>query len=293
MCFKKFSFTNLEKQLEEVSTDVGKIEFISKEVTKCKNTIQDVKYEAANFDTMEIKLNVKAARKEIALIELVNSDRRLRRDATRKLMKLCAKKLINEFSDYLERVEVLLTHYKTKLEARNSWNECSTNEKNIVCKNETNKRILWKHGKEKLLKLFECLYENEIIPKYSSEEILVHFKDEKHVPFCRDYSFYKKLSWYDSDNSFSIFVDELAKRGVINDDNKYKVFERHFLNKKGIPFKDLAQKKNYTKNYTQTGNLIGKILDSICISVIIFFWAHPFLNDFMFEEITETLSYFI
>jgi len=229
----KFSFTNLEKQLEEIELDVEKIEFISKEVTNCKNSIQDVKYEAANFETTEIKLSVKAARQEISLVEMLNSDRRIRRSVTNKIVKLCTKKLCEELNDYLTRAEVLLTHYKTKLEARNSWKECSTNEKYKVYENEANERILWKHGKDKLLGLFECLYENEIIPKYSKEEILVHFTDEKQIPFCRDYSFYKKFNWYDSDNRFSVFVNELAERGAINDEARYQIFASHFLNKKG------------------------------------------------------------
>ncbi len=65
MHISKFSITELKEQLENISTDAEKIEFISDEVAKCKDAIQDVKYYSANFETMEIKLIIKAPMQQI------------------------------------------------------------------------------------------------------------------------------------------------------------------------------------------------------------------------------------
>lgn len=262
MHIERFSFTELKEQLADITTDAEKIEYISVEVTKCRDAIQDVKYFAANFETMEIKLTIKAQKQEAQLAEVLNTDRRVKREATRKIMKLCAQKLCDEFNNYLERAEVLLTHYKTKLDARAKSTDCADREgKSSLTFGERCYRIIWKLGKEKLLSLFAQLYLNEIIPKYSKEEILAHFTDEKQNLFREGLGNFKTFSWFDSDCAFAVFVDELAKRGAIEDENKFKIFAQHFLNKQGNSFKDLPQKRNYTENFTKTGDFIRKILD--------------------------------
>jgi hypothetical protein len=69
----------------------------------------------------------------------------------------------------------------------------------------------------------------------------------------------------DNDRSRDLYdlIHELAKHGAIDGENKYKVITKHFLNKKGTEFKNLAQKKNYTNNYTNSGNLIREIMNKI------------------------------
>ncbi|MFA7421130.1 MAG: hypothetical protein WCZ90_15720, partial [Melioribacteraceae bacterium] len=210
MSIERFSIISFKKHLSEIGTEIEKIEFISSEVTKCIDAIQDVKYEASNFETTEIKLTVKTTRQETPLIEVLNTDRRIRRCIARKFIKLSAKRIINELTNYLMRIEALLTHYKTKYELT-MRNEIPGSEKNAAI-SKTIERIVWKYSIEKLLELFDCLYRNEIIPKYTKEEILVHFKDEKQNPFYSDLCFYKKFSWLDSDNRFAVFANELAER---------------------------------------------------------------------------------
>ena len=262
MHISKFSITELKEQLEDIPTDAEKIEFISDEVAKCKDAIQDVKYYSTNFETTEIKLIIKAPQQQTPIAEVLNTDRKVKREATREIMKLCAQKLCDEFNNYLERVEVLLAHYQTKLDAIVKSSEYLTHEVNNSPTNRIRIGvIIWKLGKEKLLNLFTQLQLNEIVPKYSKEEILIHFVDEKQNPFMLIFGNPKAYSWLDSDSAFAVFVDELSKRGAIEDENKYKVFARHFLNKKGNSFKDLPQKRNYTENFTKTGDFIRKILD--------------------------------
>ena len=259
----RFSFSDLERQLESIELDIDKIDYISNEILRCKNAMRDVRLEAKNFEPNEIKISAKTSSEQTSLIELINSDKRIKRAVAMEALNICTTRTIEAYTDFLERAENLLVHYKTKLEARATWIDCSISEKMIEYGDNFREGIVWRFGKEKLIELFENLYRNEMIPKYAKEEILIHFTDEKRVPFVRENKQASKLIWYDSDSAFAVFVDELAKRGAIDDENKFKVIAKHFVNKKGSMFRDLPQKKNYTENFTQTGNLIRSLLDEI------------------------------
>ncbi len=293
MHIEKFCFSELKKRVEEIELEVDKIEFISNEILRCRNTLMDIHNEIKKVSPDKITITLKVNDERNSLIELVNCNEDLNKAVKLDVIHLCREKVCEEYKEFLERAELLHVHYKQKLETRATWSEYFKKDNSIVSEGGQVERIVWYLGKEKLLKMFNCLNENEILPEYSKEEILVHFKDEKHIPFCSKHSCCKKLQWHDSDNSFSIFVDELAVRGAISDDAKYKIFEKHFLNRRGKPFKDLAQKKNYSKSFTQTANLIEEILNSINILIIIFLYTLPTLNNLLVNGVTETLSYFM
>lgn len=104
-------------------------------------------------------------------------------------------------------------------------------------------------GKEILLRLFICLLRDGYIAQYSKEEILVHFADEKHRTFSQVTNATIKIRWRKSDDSFAIFISELAKKKMIDNKNIDKIFEKHFVNQDGNNFKDLAQKRYNTKNF--------------------------------------------
>lgn len=293
MPIERFSFTELEKRLGEIELDIDKIEFISKEIVRCRNAIQDVKCEAKNIEPTEIKLSAKTVNQDTSLVELVNSDKKIKRTITKKIVKICAKNLCEEYYDFLERSENHLAFYKTKIEVRATWNECFNNEKEIIKTNDSTTRIVWKLGDAKLLALFDCLNNKVCVPKLIKEEILAHFTDEKQIPFSHDRIHFRKIIWLKSDSSFSIFVDELAQRKAIDEENKYKMFEKHFCNKNGKPFKYLAQKKNNTINYTETVKWIRKILDSVEIVFMFFvsqsnFWFDNTLREYL--KIYQTIS---
>lgn len=293
MPIERFSFFELEKRLEEIELDIDKIEFISKEIVRCRNAIQDVKCEVKNIEPTEIKLSAKTSNQYTSIVELLNIDKKVKQVATMEVICICAKKLCEEYLDFIERAEPLLIHYKTKLEARATWNECFNNEKEIIKINDSTTRIVWKLGDVKLLALFNCLKNNVCVPKHSKEEILVHFADEKQLPFSHVRIIFKKIIWLKSDSSFSIFVDELAQRKAIDEENKYKMFEKHFCNKNGKTFKYLAQKKNNTINYTETVKWIRKILDSVEI-IIVFIVSHTyFLFYDTFREYLKSISDYI
>jgi hypothetical protein len=269
MPIERFSFIELEKRLEEIELDIDKIEFISKEIVRCRNAIQDVKCEAKNIEPTEIKLSAKAVNQDTSIIELVNSNKKVKRTITKKIVKICAKNLCQEYYDYLKRLENHLAFCKTKIEARATWNGCSKNGNSIANDDKSIERIIWLLGKEILLRLFICLCRDEYTAEYSKEEILIHFADEKHRPFCKVTNTIMKIRWRKSDDSFAIFISELAKRGMIDNKNIDKTFEKHFVNHDGKNFKDLAQKRYNTKNFTKTENIICKLLDSISISMIL------------------------
>lgn len=136
-------------------------------------------------------------------------------------------------------------------------------------------------GKEILLRLFICLHRDEYIAEYSKEEILVHFADEKHRPFSQITNTIIKTRWRKSDDSFAIFISELAKRGMIDNKNIDKIFAKHFVNQDGNTFKDLAQKRYNTKNFTKTERIIYKLLDTVTICMILAINTCTMINDFI------------
>lgn len=293
MPIERFSFTELEKRLEEIELDIDKIEFISKEIVRCRNAIQDVKCEAKNIEPTEIKLSAKTTNQDTSIVELLNLDKKVKQAATIEVICICAQKLCEEYLDFIERAEPLLIHYKTKIEARATWNEYSRNGNNIANDDNSIERIIWLLGKEKLLKLFICLLRDEYITEYSKEEILVHFADEKQRPFSQVTNTTIKIRWRKSDDSFAIFISELAKRHMIDNKNIDKIFVKHFVNQDGNNFKDLAQKRYNTKNFTKTENIICKLLDTISISMILTVNTYSMINDLIFEGVLNHLSTFI
>ena len=263
MPIERFSFAELEKRIAAIELDIDKIEFISSEIVRCRNAIQDVKCEAKKIEPGEVKLFVKIASQDKSFVELINIDQKTKQIATKMIAKICKKNLCAEYYDFIERAESLLLHYKTKLEMRATWNECARNENYTKNEDFQIERIIWLVGKDMLLRLFLCLLRDEYITEYSKEEILVHFADEKHRPFCQSKGYSIKIRWRKSDDSFAILISEMAKRGMIDNKNIDRIFEKHFVNRDGNSFKDLAQKRYNTKNFTKTGNNISKILDSL------------------------------
>lgn len=273
MCFQEFFIAELEKQLEGIELLETKIEFISDEILKCEKVIQELQFESGATCSQEIKFAIKQNGCHNSLIELLNRDSDIRSAVTQRIFTTCKEKLCERNIHFLERAKSLKDNLLTKFDLQIKSISFHSYDEEMKNNGNGKERIVWYLGKDKLLEMFVYLNKNEILPKYSTEEILVHFSDEKQNPFCRGFNHFRKIQWHDSDSSFSIFVDELAKRGAINDGNKYKIFEKHFKNKVGKTFKYLPQKKNYTKNCTTSGNLIVSILDTINLSVAIFICA--------------------
>ena len=269
MRFEEFSVSELEKQLEGIELIEDKIEFISDEMLRCKKTVQELQYEMKIVIPLDIKFNIKHNNSNDTLIEIINRDTEIKEAISKNIVKTCREKLFERNNHFLERTKLLMDHYKTKLDVKVKCKGLNMNRNGNDKLNDSSDRIVWMCGKENLLKMFSALKENNILSEYAGEEILAHFTNEKQIPFSRGISHPGKFRWRKSDNSFSFFVDELAKRNCIDEEKKYLIFKKHFINKDGKPFKDLAQKKYNTKNFTRTGNLIEKILNSINFLIVV------------------------
>ncbi len=265
MVLKRFLFSELEAKLEKIPHDIEKIEFISNEILRCRNAIPKVKHLIRETDPSKIKLEAKTANHKNPLIEYYNSDKQIKRDGTVEFMKSMVEIYCNECNEFIERGEVQLNHYKAKMKSLKTWTECSEHE--LLSRHKQIEPIIWRKGKETLLKFFELLYKHEFTPKYSDEEILVHFADEKQNPFLISSSIIFKMRWRMSDDCFSIFISELVKRELIDNKHADKVFKLHFENREGQEFKDLAQKRYNAKNYTDTEIEMCKTLDIILAEI--------------------------
>lgn len=261
MRFEKFSFAALEKKLEEIGPIENVIEFISYEMMRCKKTIQDIRSDVKNIYPTDIILTTKTYDGDNSFIEIINCDKEIKNAVTKEIAQLCGVKLCEYNEEFLEKAQFLMDHFQTTLDVKIKCQGYSRDGIDDNLGSIGNKKIIWRSGKEKLLKLFTNLQINEIIPDYTKEEILSHFVNDKHIHFCKKKRTLTKFSWKDSDSSFAIFVDELAKKGAIDDDGKFKSFSEHFINKKGTCFKNLPQKRNFTENTTKTGGFIKKIIE--------------------------------
>ncbi len=281
MYYEEFNIITLEQQLDKIEVIERKIEFISDEMLRCKKVIQDLQFEMNEHIPFEIKFSIKQNGSDPTVIELINRDMEIKKVVTNNILKTCKEELCKRNNHFLERAVLLREHFQTKFDLQvksNSLHPVYVETENLYNNNE---RIIWMRRKEILFNLFAKLEENKFLSEYSSEEILSHFADEKQIPFTKGILHTGKFRWRESDSSFAVFVNELAKRNAIDDNEKFKVFVKHFLNKNGKPFRNLAQKKYYTENYSKTGNVIREILKSINLSILLI--CYNLLSSFMLE----------
>lgn len=262
MHLESFSIKELEKKLEAIESVEEKIKLISYEMMRCKMAIQDITDEVKNIDPSNIKLTAKVNCNETSILDILNTDKELKNTATKEISILCGKKLCKKLKSFLKKAKIDYEYYQTEMNLKGKCSGLYLDNNKKESNMENGDRIIWMCGKDKLLRLFSELKERNILLEYKVEEILAHFCNEKKISFAHGINNKEMFRWRKSDNSFSFFVDELAKRKCIEEVNKYMVFRRHFMNKEGKPFKDLAQKKYNTKNFTHTGDLIEKILNS-------------------------------
>jgi len=279
---ENFSIIELEKQLEEIEPVEEKIKLIAYEIMRCKRCIQDIEDEVKNINPINIKLTAKINCNDNSILTILNSDKDLKNAATKELLVFCGKKLCEHHKMFLKKAQINYEYYQTELDIKvkcnsNLWNE-------NYGQSNCHKRIIWMAGKDKLLNMFSALKEKNILSEYTTGEILAHFSNEMQIPFNKEYNHIGKLRWRKSDNSFSYFVNELAKRNCIDEENKYMIFKKHFINKDGKPFKNLAQKKYNTQNFTQTGGMIEEILNSIHLTMF-FLYFSSLLGDSLLSKL--------
>lgn len=273
MKYQFISFDQLQTKLEKIELIDDRIENLSFEIFRCNNWIIHLRSRLKKLSIIQIEFSTCDSDIDKEISANWENDNSIKEDCSKYLSVTLTDSITKPLNEFLEQAEQLLHYYSTIANIRNrKIDKRNGSEKSFP----TNNKILWKSSKETLLKVFGILHANEFFPGYKKNEILVHFCSEKHKCFCNTNGEITPLSWKDSDCTFAIFVDELAKRGVINDNNKFKVFNEHFVNQQGNPFKNLAQKRNFTDNTTNTGELIRKILKEISFSFLLLI-VNPFI----------------
>ncbi|TSA27416.1 MAG: hypothetical protein D4R68_05630 [Ignavibacteriales bacterium] len=274
MKYQFISFDQLQTKLEKTERVEQRIERLSFEIFQCNKWIIYLRSRLKRLSILQIELSTCDFDIDKEISTNWENDNSTKEDCTKYLVTILTEKLSGTYNEFLEQAQQLLDYYQTIVNIR-----LKNNDEGFRLSKTTsmNKKIIWKAGKDVLLKVFEALRKNEIFPDYKNSEILVHFCDEKHKCFCKTNGELTTLSWKDSDSTFAIFVDELAKRGAVNDNNKFKIFSEHFVNQQGDPFKDLAQKRNFTDNTTNTGGFIRNILKEISFSVLLLI-IYPFIS---------------
>jgi hypothetical protein len=282
MNFDEFSIIELEAKVKEVEPVEEKIKLIASEIRRCKRTIQDIEDEVTNIDPTDVKLITKVNCNDTTVLSILNDNMEIKKAATKELLSFCSKKCCERLRSYLVKAQTDYEYYQAELDVKVKSNciPMTGNMNNVA--SSCDERIVWMCGKENLLRLFVCLLRDEYITEYSKEEILIHFANEKQIPFYQGKNHSLKIRWRKSDESFSVFTGELAKRHMIDNKNIDKICEKHFLNKDGNAFRDLAQKRYNTKNFTKTENIICKLLDSISLSIILVLNTYAIFNDLIF-----------
>ena len=272
MKYQFISFDELQKRLERIEDLEERIEKLSFEIFLCKNWICHLKKKLKNLVIQNIQLNALDPDIEKEVLEIIDNDLTIKENCSKYLLPLLIKKANEPFKEFLSQAKQLLQYYLTLENIKDR----KIDKKNGTGKISTNNKIVWKADKVTLLKICDALCKNEFLPKYKTNEILVHFCDEKHICYINAKGNITPLTWIDSDGTFAIFVNELAKRGAIIDHNKFKMFKQHFINQNGEPFKNLSQNRNYTDTTTNTGELIRNILKEISFSFM-FLILNPFI----------------
>ena len=279
-----FSIIELEEKVKDVEEVEEKIKIIAYEIMRCKRTIQDINEEVDTIDPADIKLIAKANCNDTELLSILNDNKEIKNEATKELIAFCGKKLCKQLNCFLEKAQIDYDYYQSELDLKVKSNECSLNGNLNTAQFQgiyEIDRIIWMCGKEKLLKMFAALNSKTFLYEDTKEEVLSHFTDENQIPFLKGRIFKRMFRWRISDSSFAVFVNELAERKAIDGNAKFTLFPKHFLNRYGKPFKNLAQKKYYTETYTKTGNKIRDILNSINITLLIVYCN--LLSSFMIE----------
>jgi hypothetical protein len=252
-----FSIIELEEKVKEVEEVEQKIKIIAYEIMRCKRTIHYINEEVDTINPADIKLIAKANCNDTELLSILNDNKEIKNEATKELIAFCGKKLCKQLNYFLEKAQIDYDYYQAELDLKVKLNGCSLNGNLNSVQFQGNHeidRIIWMCGKEKLLRMFAALNSKTFLYENTEEEVLSHFSDKNQIPFMKGRIFQRMFRWRISDSSFSVFVNELAERKAIDGNAKFTLFPKHFLNRYGNPFKNLAQKKYYTETYTKTGN---------------------------------------
>jgi len=126
-------------------------------------------------------------------------------------------------------------------------------------------KITWLGTETQLIDLFFLLGEGKLMPKYEDDdEIVTHFIYDKGKNFNQSKNIkFQRFRWLGCDKDFPVLINKLVDEKFILGKNKYKNFEKHFLNKDGKLFKNLPQLYYGPKNYSSYNPLIDDAVSKI------------------------------
>ncbi len=263
MEYEKFGYAKLIEAVNSLEYDEERVKYISNELIRCRSVMLDIRNDIRKLEVKPIAITTKNAEINKMVEESLKDDSHFNQDVGREILNIIEEKICSPYNDFLLKSDDLKKHYEHCIELQIKLFHIKQSDKTGVTKKSKNGRMIWKAGEDKLLRLHSALHKEELTPEYKKDEILNHYVDEKFHRFTYVNIPMEPFSWLESDSSFSILVSELAERGAIPKQTKFKTYGEHFLNNKGKSFKNLSQKKNYTDNTNNTGDYIRQILDKI------------------------------
>ena len=255
-----FSFSDLVATVQKIESTEAKIEFISERLLDCNQYLLNMRHVVNSIKIAEVEIRTDSPKVESALNDLLKNDETLRNQLVLEKASVLNEKLCENAIIFREESKMLLEHHQRTFENKIKLNGLMKGVSNSDPIARYVQRLVWKSNEKMLLKLFIELNRNEIVASYIKEDILPHFSNEKLEPLSNKKSKIDRFVWQDSDSSFAVFVNELSKMGLIGDENKFKNFSAHFVNRNGEQFKNLAQKRNYKDLSLDTGSFIRGIL---------------------------------
>jgi hypothetical protein len=175
------------------------------------------------------------------------------------------KKGMQSHNAIIRFAEEKLKYWQNK---KDEGHELETDKVNIISKTEEYnvkiKPIQWLGNKLQLTKLFELLSIDGFIPKYSKNEILIHFVNDKGEPFVnKSNKETKALHWEKTDGIFLQLVNLLVDKKLIPKYKKYLIFLSHFNNNEFEEFKNPAQSHHFKKTFLNPDKQIEEIVSQV------------------------------
>ncbi len=137
--------------------------------------------------------------------------------------------------------------------------KCGNKKRNGAYTTEGNGLIRWNGAKEILVHIRDRFIEEEKIPESDAEEFLAHFIGIDGERFTT-LNPTRQINWLGSDADFGQLIDVQKQMNFINGRRFIKDYAKHFINRDGKQFKDLAQKRKNKDDSGSEGSVIKKIV---------------------------------
>lgn len=180
MKYQFISFDELQERLERIEGIEERIEKLSFEIFQCSNWIIHLKNGLKNLTIQQIEFRNCTPDLNQEVSEAFQNNITIKENCAKYLVVLITDTFTEPLNEFLEQAKQLLQYYSTLADIKDR----KIDKRNGAGKTSTNNKIIWKTSKESLIEIFDVLRENEFMPKYKKNELLIHFCSEKHKCFC-------------------------------------------------------------------------------------------------------------